>query len=167
MIDLGPRPKPKCHWVSLPTPPPPPPISTLSTAIATYSLSMSMGIGRHYIIRCDITTKLYIVQYGYVIEVIVKYCDNTCTSKTELDTAGQKCVKQRCMQIFFLMNYMPMGISRHYIIRRDITTKLYILHYGYIVQVNIVQIHEKLSHIEPAKNVSNNDILIKWSGKLY
>ena len=38
---------------------------------------MSMGIGRHYIIRRDITTKLYIMHYGYVIEVIVKYCDNT------------------------------------------------------------------------------------------
>ena len=50
---------------------------------------MSMGIGRHYIIRRDITAKLYIMYYGYVIEVIVKYCDNTCTSKTELDTAGQ------------------------------------------------------------------------------
>ena len=64
---------------------------------------MSMGIGRHYIIRRDITTKLYIMHYGYVIEMIVKYCDNTCTSKTELDTAGQKCVNQRCiyMRIFF------------------------------------------------------------------
>ena len=40
---------------------------------------MSMGIGRHYIIMRDITTKLYIMHYGYVIEVIVKYCDNTCT----------------------------------------------------------------------------------------
>ena len=40
---------------------------------------------------------------------------------------------------------MPMGIGRHYIIRRDITTKLYIVHYGYIVEV---------------KNASNNDILI-------
>ena len=52
---------------------------------------MSMGVGRHYIIRRDITTKLYIVHYGYVIEGIVKYCDNTCTctSKTEFDTAGQ------------------------------------------------------------------------------
>ena len=37
---------------------------------------MSMGIGQHYIIRRDITTKLYIMHYGYVIEVIVKYCDN-------------------------------------------------------------------------------------------
>ena len=81
---------------------------------------MSMGIGRHYIIRIDIATKLYILHYGYVIEVIVKYCANACTSKTELDTAGQKCVKQRCiyMRIFFFMNYMPMGIGRHYIIRR-------------------------------------------------
>ena len=51
---------------------------------------MSMGIGRHYIIRRYITTKLYIVLYGYVIEVIVKYCDNTCTSKTELDTQPVK-----------------------------------------------------------------------------
>ena len=33
------------------------------------------------------------------------------------------------------MNYMPIGIGRHYIIR-DITTKLYIVHYGYIVEVN-------------------------------
>ena len=33
------------------------------------------------------------------------------------------------------MNYMPMGIGRHYIIRRDITTKLYIVHYGYVVEV--------------------------------
>ena len=75
---------------------------------------------------------------GYVIEVIVKYCDNT--SKTELDTAGQKYVKQRCiyMRIFFLMNYMPMGIGRHYIIRRDITIK----------------------------NASNNDILSNLSGQL-
>ena len=48
---------------------------------------------RHYIIRRDINTKLYIVHYGYVVEVIVKNCDNT--SKTELDRAGQKCVKQR------------------------------------------------------------------------
>ena len=59
--------------------PPPPPISTLSTAIAMYSLSkmpkqnlyvfaLSMSIGRHYIIRRDITTKLYIMHYGYVIE---------------------------------------------------------------------------------------------------
>ena len=40
------------------------------------------------------------MHYGYVIEVIVKYCDNTCTSKTELDTAGQKCVKQRCIYIY-------------------------------------------------------------------
>ena len=47
---------------------------------------MSMGIGRHYITWRYITTKLYIVHYGYVIAVIVKYCDNT--SKTELDTAG-------------------------------------------------------------------------------
>ena len=38
---------------------------------------MSMGIGRYYIIRRDITTKLYIMHYGYVIEVIVKYCENT------------------------------------------------------------------------------------------
>ena len=52
-----------------------------------------MGIGRHYIIRRDITTKLYVLHYGYFMEVIVKYCDNT--SKIELDTAGQKCVKQR------------------------------------------------------------------------
>ena len=92
-----------------------------------------MGIGRHYIIRIYITTKLYIVNYGYVIEVIVKYCDNI--SKTDLDTAGKKSVKQRCMRIFFVMNYMPMGIGRHYIIRRDITTKLYIVHYGYVVEV--------------------------------
>ena len=66
---------------------------------------MSMGISRHYIIRTDITTKLYIMHCGYVIEVNVKYCDrpNTCTSKTELDTAGQKCITQRCiyMRIFF------------------------------------------------------------------
>ena len=61
---------------------------------------MSMGIGRHYIIRRDITTKLYIMSYGYVIEVIVEYCDTTCTSKTELDTAGQKCVKQRCIYMY-------------------------------------------------------------------
>ena len=54
---------------------------------------MSMGIGRRYIIRRYITTKLYIMHYGYVIELIVKYCDNT--SKTALDRAGQKCVKQR------------------------------------------------------------------------
>ena len=42
------------------------------------------------------------MHYGYVIEVIVKYCDNT--SKSELDTAGQKCIKQRCiyMRICFL-----------------------------------------------------------------
>ena len=102
---------------------------------------MSMGIGRHYIIRRYITTKLYIMHYGYVIEVIVKYCDNTCTSKTELDTAGQKFVKQRCiyMRIFFFMNYMTMCIGRHYIIRRDITTKLYIQcsAYGYIFEVNV------------------------------
>ena len=52
--------------------------------------------------------------YEYVIEVIVKYCDNT--SKTELDTAGQKCVKQ-------------------YIIRRYITSKLYIVHYIYVFEV--------------------------------
>ena len=38
-----------------------------------------------------------------------------------------------------------MGIGRHYIIRRDITTKLYIVHYGYIVEVNVVLIHETLS----------------------
>ena len=85
---------------------------------------MSMGISWHYIIRRYIATKLYIVHYGYVIEVIVKYCDNTCTSKTELDTASKKCVKQRCiyMRIYFFINYMPMGIGRHYIIWRDITT---------------------------------------------
>ena len=74
---------------------------------------MSMSIGRHYIIRRDITTKLYIVHYGYVIEVIDKYCDNT--SKTELDTAGKKCFKQRCiyMQIYcFFINCMPMGMYR-------------------------------------------------------
>ena len=72
---------------------------------------MSMGIGRHYIIRRDITTKLYIMHYGYVIEVIVKYCDNTCTSKTELDTAGQKCVKQRCiyMRIFIFYELHAYG----------------------------------------------------------
>ena len=29
------------------------------------------------------------MHYGYVIEVIVKYCDNTCTSKTELDRGLQ------------------------------------------------------------------------------
>ena len=28
------------------------------------------------------------------------------------------------------MNYMSLGIGRHYIIWRDITTKLYIVHYG-------------------------------------
>ena len=55
---------------------------------------MPMGIGRHYIIRRDITTKLYIVHYGYVVAVIVEYCANTW--KTELDRAGQKCAKQRC-----------------------------------------------------------------------
>ena len=38
---------------------------------------MPMDIGRNYIIRRYITTKLYIVHYGYVIEVIVKYCANT------------------------------------------------------------------------------------------
>ena len=80
------------------------------------------------------------MHYGYVIELFVEYCDNTCTSKTELDTVGQKCVKQRCIYMvckyIFFMNYMPMGIGRHYIIRRDITTKLYIVHYGYIVEVN-------------------------------
>ena len=32
---------------------------------------------RHYIIRRGITTKLYIVHYGYVIEVIFKYSANT------------------------------------------------------------------------------------------
>ena len=65
----------------------------------------SMGIGRHYIVRRDITTKLYIVHFGYAIELIVKYCEYTCTYKTELDTAGQKCVKQRCknMRIYFLL----------------------------------------------------------------
>ena len=36
-----------------------------------------MGIGRHYIIRRDITTKLCIVHYGYIVEVNVKYCTNT------------------------------------------------------------------------------------------
>ena len=79
------------------------------------------------------------MHYGYVIEMIVKYCDYTYISKTELDTAGQKCVKQRCiyMQIFLCVNCMPMGIGRHYIIRRDITTKLYIVLYGYIVEVNV------------------------------
>ena len=51
---------------------------------------MSMGIGQHYRIRRYITTKLH---NGYFIEVIAKYCDNT--SKPELDTAGQKCVKHR------------------------------------------------------------------------
>ena len=62
-----------------------------------------MGIGRYYIIRRDITAKLYIVHYGYVIEVIVKYCDNT--SKSELDTAGQKFIKQRCIYMrIFLFN---------------------------------------------------------------
>ena len=55
---------------------------------------MSMGIGRHDIIRRDITTKLYIVHYGYVIEVIVQYCDNT--SKTELDTAGVRYFRYNC-----------------------------------------------------------------------
>ena len=86
------------------------------------------------------------MHYGH--EVIVKYCDNTCTSKTELDTAGKKCVKQRCiyMQIFFLLITCLMGIGRHYIIRRDITTKLYIVHYEYIVEVIvIVLIHAQLS----------------------
>ena len=39
------------------------------------------------------------------------------------------------MRIFFAMNYMPMGIGRHYLISRDITTKLYIVHYGYVVEV--------------------------------
>ena len=64
-----------------------------------------MGIGRHYIIRGDIIAKLCIWHYGYVIEVIVKYCDNTCTYKTELYTAGQKCVKQRCiyMRIYIFL----------------------------------------------------------------
>ena len=70
----------------------------------------------------------------WMCEVIVKYCDNT--SKTELDTAGQKCVKQRCIYAnIFFMNYMPVGIGRHYIIRRDSTIKLYIVHYGYVVEV--------------------------------
>ena len=54
---------------------------------------MSKGIGRHYIIRSNITTKLYIVHYGYIVEVHVKYCANTW--QTELDRAGQKCVKLR------------------------------------------------------------------------
>ena len=78
------------------------------------------------------------------MEVIVKYCDNT--YQTELDTAGQKCVKQRCIYIceyFCFMNYMPMGIGQHYISRRYITTKLYIVHYGYVVV--LILIHEKLS----------------------
>ena len=78
MIGLGPRPRPRCYSVSLP---PPPPISALSTAIAIYSLiqnakttiesiwfHMSRSIGQHYIIRRDITTKLYIMHYGYVIQ---------------------------------------------------------------------------------------------------
>ena len=77
MIGLGPRPMSRCSSVSLP----PPPISALSTAIAIYSLiknakttidsiwfHMSRSIGRHYIIRRDITTKLYIMHYGYVIQ---------------------------------------------------------------------------------------------------
>ena len=38
---------------------------------------------------------------------------------------------------FFFMKYMPMGIGRHCIMRRYITTKLYIVHYGYIVEVNV------------------------------
>ena len=72
-----------------------------------YMNYMSMGIGRHYIIRRDITTKLYIMRYGYVIEVIVEYCDTTCTSNTELDTAGQKCVKQRCTYMYiYVYRYM-------------------------------------------------------------
>ena len=71
---------------------------------------MSMGMGRHYIIRRDITTNLYIMYYGYVVEVIVKYCDNT-SPKTELDTAGQKCVKQLCiyMQIYFIYELHAYG----------------------------------------------------------
>ena len=87
---------------------------------------MSRGIVRHYIIRRDITTKLYIMHYGYVIEVIVKYGDNTCTSKTELDTAGKNASNNDAYicKYFLFMNYMPMGIGRHYIIRRYITTKL-------------------------------------------
>ena len=93
----GLRPRHKCCSVSLP----PPPISTLSTTIqyATNNDAyickymffkmnyMSMGIGRHYIIKYDITTKLHIVHYGYVVEVIVKYGANTW--QIELDRAGQ------------------------------------------------------------------------------
>ena len=64
---------------------------------------MFVGIGRHYKIRRYINTKLYIVHYGYVIEVNVKYCDNT--SKPELDADGQKCVKQRCVYACICSEY--------------------------------------------------------------
>ena len=63
-----------------------------------------MGIGQHYIIRRDIRLyyQLYIcplMHYGYVIEVIVIYCDNTCTSKTELDTVVSK-MRQTTMHMY-------------------------------------------------------------------
>ena len=64
------------------------------------------------------------MHYGYVIEVIVKYCDNI--SKTEIYPSNDAYIYAN----IFFMNYMPMGIGRHYMIRRDITTKLYIVHYG-------------------------------------
>ena len=76
MIGLGLRPRPRCYSVSLP--PPPPHFNTFhrNRHILTNPkcenndiwFHMSRSIGRHYIIRRDITTKLYIMHYGYVIE---------------------------------------------------------------------------------------------------
>ena len=57
--------------------------------------------------------------------------------KTKLRLAYEDKRDLYCMLIMFFMNYMPMGIGRYYIIRKDITTKLYIVHYGYIVEVNV------------------------------
>ena len=67
---------------------------------------MSMGVGRllHKLGEILLQQRLYIMHYGLMfIEVIVKYCDNTCTctSKTEFDTA----VKMRANNDAYICEY--------------------------------------------------------------
>ena len=97
-----------------------------------------MGIGRHYIAWRYITSKLYIVHHGYGIEVIVKYCDNSLHPKPS-KIQPVKNVSNNDVDIceyFFFINYMPMGIGRHYIIRRYYYQIIHIgMHNGYVVVV--------------------------------
>ena len=43
--------------------------------------------------------------------------------------------------------HMSRSIGRHYIIRRDITTKLYIMHYGYVIEETYIHFFQVDMHI--------------------